>query len=169
MDTEEWRDVPDFVGFYQVSSLGNVRSCRYGNKLLKHSQFSVNIDGIGYRKVTLCVARSRVHRAVARLVAAAFHPNPENKPQVDHINRDPSDNRACNLRWVTNSQNCANARTRNPYGLKGIQKHARCNKYQAHIAINGQTKYIGLYNTPEEAHAAYMAKAIELHGDFWAN
>jgi hypothetical protein len=35
--------------------------------------------------------------------------------------------------------------------------------------MNGQTKYIGLYNTPEEAHAAYMAKAIELHGDFWAN
>ena len=49
-----------------------------------------------------------IHRAVAEL----FIPNPEHKPQVDHINTDRLDNRACNLRWVTQKENCNNPLTR---------------------------------------------------------
>ena len=49
-----------------------------------------------------------IHRAVAEL----FIPNPENKPQVDHINTDRLDNRAENLRWVTHKENCNNTLTK---------------------------------------------------------
>ena len=169
MEVEEWRDVVGFDKYYQVSSIGRVRSCRYGNKILKPSFYRPNKQGIPYHKVTLCVNRSRIHWPIARLVAMAFHANPLNKPQVDHINRNPSDNRSCNLRWATNVENSVNKLTRNPLGFKGVQKHSKCSKYQAHIGINGHSTYIGLFDTIEEAHAAYMRKAKELHGEFVVN
>jgi hypothetical protein len=165
----DWRDISGFTDVYQVNEIGQVRSCRYGNRILKPAMFSPNMHDMPYHRVTLCYKTQKWHMAVARIVASTFIPNPLNKPQVDHINRNPSDNRVENLRWATSAENCANKTTRNPLGVKGVQKHSRCKKYQAHIGINGHSTYLGLYDTIEEAHAVYMAKAKELHGDFAAN
>ena len=60
--------------------------------------------GQGYKGVTILDKRYKVHR----LVAETFIPNPENKPEIDHINRNPSDNRMENLRWATRTENNRN-------------------------------------------------------------
>ena len=56
-------------------------------------------------EVNLCAGGKRKMLKVHRLVCQAFHDNPDNKPEVNHVNEDKTDNRACNLEWCTRKQN----------------------------------------------------------------
>ena len=105
MNMEEiWKDVPGYEGLYQVSSIGRVKSLRF-NKTKIMSQWSHN----GYRMVEFCINNERNYFGVHQLVAMAFIPNPENKPQVNHKDRNRSNNNVENLEWVTASENVAHA------------------------------------------------------------
>lgn len=88
--------------------------------------------------------------------------------RVDHINMDRSDDRWCNLREATHSQNLANTRrwSHNSSGFKGVHLHRQNGKWRARITRNKRHISLGLYDTPEEAHAAYCAAAAEFYGDF---
>ena len=101
---EEWRDIPGYESFYQVSNLGNVRSIRF-NKVRNMKSW----DSHGYRAVELCINNNRYIVGVHQLVALAFIPNPENKPEVNHKDRNRSNNNVENLEWVTQSENIAHA------------------------------------------------------------
>ena len=106
-------------------------------------------------------------RLLHRVVAHAFIPNSDNKPEVDHKNRDPSDNRAENLRWATRQENEFNKQKykNNTTGFKGVMRHV-CGKYQATMTFNKTTIYLGLFNTAEEASSVYRQECEKLHGDF---
>lgn len=97
---EKWKNIDDFPG-YQVSDLGRVRSKHsYGWKIL----IPTRCDN-GYLKVCLVKNQKRYNRTIHRLVATAFIPNPENKPEVNHKNTNKKDNRVANLEWSTGSEN----------------------------------------------------------------
>ena len=99
--SEEWRDVIGYEGLYQVSDQGRVKSFKWNKeRFLKPS-----MDKDGYLLVNLCAGGKPKTLKVHRLVCEAFHENPDNKPQVNHINEDKTDNRACNLEWCTCKQN----------------------------------------------------------------
>jgi hypothetical protein len=89
---------------------------------------------------------------------------PEN--EIDHRNREKDDNRWSNLRPANRSQNCANEKMncRNLSGLKGVSVER--GRYRAKIVINGKIHRLGSHRTPEDAHAAYAVKAVELFGEF---
>lgn len=97
--SEEWRSVRDTQ--YQVSSLGRVRS--RGDRVLRES-----LSSGGYRRLSLRADNKNRSVCVHRLVAEAFLPNPEGRPEVDHLNRNRVDNRVANLRWVSHADNSAN-------------------------------------------------------------
>ena len=108
---EIWKPIRNFETYYLVSNLGRIKGLKrllfngkgfyYKNeKILK----SFN-DGNGYKILGLNKNGLRTNFKIHRLVAQAFIPNPENKPQVNHINGDKLDNRVENLEWVTASEN----------------------------------------------------------------
>lgn len=82
--------------------------------------------------------------------------------QIDHINGKRNDNRICNLREATKSQNMMNQKGR--LQLKGAYKHKE--KWISQIASNKKLYYLGRFSTPEEAHAAYIIASKKLHGEF---
>lgn len=87
---------------------------------------------------------------------------------VDHINGDTLDNRKCNLRICTRSENLRN-RPKDPdntSGYKGVHWSKKYNKWQSKIVLQRKTIHLGFFDDPIEAARAYDAKAKEIHGEF---
>lgn len=115
----------------------------------------------GYRIIGVEKLTYAAHR-LAWLITFGSWPMAE----IDHINGDPGDNRIANLRDVSRAENLQNQRVaqrRNKCGLLGVSFHKAREKWRAQIAINGKSQHLGYFDTPEEAHQAYVLKKRELH------
>ena len=99
MSQEIWKDIPGYKGLYQISSFGNVKR---GDKVRK------TYISNGYYTLSLYKNGKETHKRIHRLLGETFIPNPENKPYIDHINRDKLDNRLENLKWATTIENSHN-------------------------------------------------------------
>lgn len=116
-EIEEWKDIKGFERLYQVSNLGNVKSLKFGKeRILKPCK---------NKKGYLCVwlfknGKGKIGR-VNRLVANAFLPNPNNLPEVNHIDEDKNNNRVDNLEWMSTKNNVrySQAKSVNQYTLDG--------------------------------------------------
>lgn len=87
---------------------------------------------------------------------------------IDHIDGNPSNDRWDNLREANQTQNNANQRLskKNKCGFKCVRYRERTGKYLSQIMIRRKSVHIGTFDTPEEAHAAYMERAIKEWGEF---
>jgi hypothetical protein len=142
----EWRTIDGFPN-YEVSSTGLVLSHHTGGILspLTHRN--------GYLSVVLCnklIGQKRI--GIHRIVAISFLENPEEKLEVDHINRDKTDNSLQNLRWATHSENRQNTgvHCNNKLGIKNISYNKNSNRY-IYKKIMGETKVYKSFVTLDEA------------------
>lgn len=104
-------------------------------------------------------------RLSAHRVVWALHYGEWPSGWIDHINRDPSDNRVENLRIVDATQSNHNRGWAKRKGYKGVMKDPNCNKFRAQIQHQKKIYYLGLFSTSEEAARARDAKALELYGE----
>lgn len=145
------RYVPETGEFFWVRPKGGCANGRQAGTMREDGRRNIMIDGVGYR----------AHR-LAWIYQYGVLPSGD----IDHIDGDPSNNRISNLRDVTRSVNMQNqrrARADNKTGFLGAYKCSRTGRYIAEIAIEGKPKRLGVFDSPELAHKAYVEAKRRIH------
>lgn len=149
MQEEIWKDIKGYEGLYQISNFGNVKSLNY-----RRLGFSKNLSLIkephGYFQVRFKNKTFKIHR----LVAETFIPNPENKPQVNHIDGNKLNNNVENLEWCTAQENIIHAfkiGLKKPTSKKGIESphNRKINQYDL------QGNYLNTFYSIKKAKMIY--------------
>ena len=133
---EIWKDIKGYEGIYQISNLGNIKSLdhyirqRNNNYKLYHGKtLKPYMTSTGYYKIDLHNGKKRKIMLIHRLIANAFIPNPDDLPEVNHIDGNKTNNNIDNLEWCTRSDNI---------------KHSYKNKLHIHCPKNKPVKQINI-------------------------
>ena len=181
-ETEVWKGVPGYEGYYQVSDLGRVRSLdrvitykRGARRLLKGKMLNPTMNN-GYKQVTLAMKGRHKAFKFSQLVAMAFlgHKPDGHRLVVDHINGNRSDDRVENLRIVTHRANVStcfrtdNGTLRSEY--VGVYWNINSLKWYSHIYYNGINIHLGLFDNETDASNAYQEALSKIkNGSFNPN
>lgn len=137
------------------------RACR--TSLVAAGSVAGSMDTKGYVKISIAPRVYAAHR-LAFLYMLGRWPH----DQVDHADKNKSNNRWANLRDATQSQNVGNQSLRksNSSGFKGVYWHKRDRNWQAQIMLAGRSKSLGAFDCPAAAHFSYVVAAQSKYGEF---
>lgn len=143
LEKEEWRPIDKYPGF-EVSNTGKIRSIdrtiiqksNGGNsykRLVKGHIIPLQVDHGGYKVCCICINNKNINLKIHRIVAQVFIQNPDNLPEVNHIDGDKTNNSVDNLEWCTPSHNQLHAVHT---GLRKSMRPVRC--------VETGTVYLGI-------------------------
>ena len=154
---ELWLPIEGYEDYYEVSNMGRVKRLfkfrkyrDYNEKILKFKS-----SDSGYLSIGLTKNGIKTFFLIHRLVAQAFLDKPDTKKSVNHIDGDKSNNKVCNLEWVSNRENSchyySNFNTGTPVGVYKLKKY---NRYLAHAHIDGKKVFLGYHDSKDDAYEA---------------
>jgi hypothetical protein len=169
---EEFRSIPGYEGYYEVSNFGNVKSLereilingKYPSTV-KERIFKLSLETRGYYVVHFNKNGKSKNMKIHVLVAMAFlgHvPDGTMKIVVDHIDNNPLNNHVSNLQLISNRENLSKDKKNGSSKYTGVLWSKATNKWRSEIRINGKKKHLGLFISEEEAHEAYQ-KALKIY------
>lgn len=175
---EIWKDVVGYEGYYQVSNKGNVRSvdrrvqCSNSVRFYKGRVLSQCQDDKGYFRVLLAVAGMHKSRQIHRLVAEAFIDNPNNLPEVNHKDENPSNNSVDNLEWCSKVYNLeygtGRARSMKSQHKKAVQQFDLNGNLIAEFdGVNSAARSIGKSKDATAITKCCSGKNQTAHGYIW--
>lgn len=135
--TEIWKDIPGFEGYYQASTLGQIRSidrtvkCKNGIRGYKGKLLTLCDSGKGYLNVILSKGGKHFTPRVNRIVAATFLDNPNNYSQVNHKDENKKNNRVDNLEWC-------DAKYNTNYGTGIVRRANKIKRPIAQYSLSGE-------------------------------
>lgn len=153
---EQWKAIEGYEGIFEVSDYGRVRSLdrlSANGRQLKGKMMSVSRKGKKeneYMQVGLMKEKKQRTHNLHRLVAIAFIPNPENKPEVNHLDGDKTNNHVSNLSWVTRKEQMEHASETGLMLVGGMSQNSKLTDVEA--------KYIR--EVYVEGHLEFSAKAL---------
>jgi hypothetical protein len=159
---EVWENIPNYENSYQVSNMGRIKSLtriienkkgqiqKYKGKIL-----SPRLSNRGYYQIALSENNKTSLFSVHRLVMLSFV-GPSDL-LVDHIDRNSKNNKLENLRYVSTQENSFNR------GAKGYSYRNNNNKWIGTLRINGESIYLGSFNTELEVKNAYLESKLKYH------
>lgn len=161
---EQWKDIPDYEDYYQVSDLGRVKSVSKAisstikQGLLNEKRIrKVRLGSDGYLKVNLSVGGNRKTLKIHQLVAMAFlnHTLCGYKLVVNHKNFIKLDNRVINLEIVSSRENSNRKHLKSTSKFTGVSWHKASKKWVSVISVDGKLKHLGCFNEEFEASQYY--------------
>ena len=169
---EEWRDIKGYEGKYKISSHGRVKSLPKEGNAYKEVMLKPLITNKGYSRVCLFKNNSRKYVSIHRLVADTFISNPYNKPQVNHIDGNKTNNKVDNLEWCNQSENELHA---HKIGLKHTRKEISSyidGTFEKHFKSTAEAKEWLISEGYKNADSSYISKVcrgerISAYGRVW--
>lgn len=169
---EEWKDIQGYVGNYQVSTFGRIKALpkivKNKNGFAKKDEriLKGTVSNHGYLVVNLYYAPKRkkmfmIHQLVAQEFLNHF-PQTNRKIVIDHKDEDKLNNRLDNLQVITNRENCNRSKKGHSSKYAGVSIHRATGKWQANMRIEGQPRYIGIFDNELDAANAYQEKLTQI-------
>lgn len=168
---EIWKDVVGYEGLYQVSNIGRIRKINidYFTRQDRVNQYRYLKGSTGSKclggKYVLIYMKGGKRMQLHRIVASAFIPNPENKPQVNHIDGNPKNNNVSNLEWCTRSENIKHAITILGHGLSNDIQSSNAKKRWKKVKDNNTNNiYESVKKYAEINNVRYNKVVLMLNG-----
>lgn len=163
---EEWRDIPNYEGHYQISDLGRVKSlklCRGNTQIILKQSFD---DG-GYNIISLLLNSNSKTGKVHQLVAIAFlgHKPCKMELVINHKNFIKTDNRKLNLEITTSRKNTDKKHIKSTSVYTGVSWDSRDEKWKAQIIFNKKVKHLGSFDNEKEASEYYENALISINNN----
>ncbi len=157
---EEWKDIKDYEGDYQISNLGRVKSVKFRNEKILKLQINKN----GYCRICLYKKENKKQKMllIHRLLAQAFLGlDFDSDLVVNHKNHIRSDNNIDNLEIVNIRENASYKKRKPTSKYAGVGWHKNIKKWQVRIVINKELLHLGYFETEEQAHKVYLDALVK--------